>query len=132
MAQLLELRSDVSPAYQTLYPSLLSPTLWNFTGNIPAITRLLQTYLMKDVKIALKDSRFNGLLGIFQKLNASIRWDKYGLQLLGLIIETIPFSQSAKYVPEILKLLFSRLEQRKTQQFVLALIVFLSRFIVKH
>jgi len=132
MSQLLELRPDISPAYRAIYPSLLAPALWNTNGNIPAITRLLQAFLMKDSSIALQDSRFGGLLGIFQKLNASIKWDKYGLELLGIIIETIPLSEFGKYLGEMLKLLFSRLQKRKTVQFVTSLIVFYSRFVWKH
>merc|ERR1712087_136439 len=132
MSQLLELRPDISPAYQAIYASLLAPRLWETTGNIPAITRLLQAFLKKDPKIAMKESRFNGLLGIFQKLNASVRWDKYGLELLGLIFETIPIEEFGKYLGEMLKLLFSRLQQRKTEQFVSAILVLFSRFIWKH
>jgi exportin-2 (importin alpha re-exporter) len=34
-------------AYRTLFQYILTPTFWDRSGNIPALTRLLQAYIEK-------------------------------------------------------------------------------------
>lgn len=48
MSLLLEIHSNSIPAsYMALFPHLLQPVLWERTGNIPPLVRLLQAYLEK-------------------------------------------------------------------------------------
>lgn len=48
MSLLLEIHSNSIPSsYMALFPHLLQPTLWERTGNIPPLVRLLQAYLEK-------------------------------------------------------------------------------------
>ncbi|MEQ2162989.1 hypothetical protein GOODEAATRI_025683, partial [Goodea atripinnis] len=48
MSLLLEIHSSSIPAsYMALFPHLLQPALWERTGNIPPLVRLLQAYLEK-------------------------------------------------------------------------------------
>lgn len=48
LSLMLELRGvDVPEPYLVIYPHLLSPILWERTGNVPALSRLLQTYIEK-------------------------------------------------------------------------------------
>lgn len=48
MSLLLEMHSNSIPAsYMALFPHLLQPVLWERTGNIPPLVRLLQAYLEK-------------------------------------------------------------------------------------
>ena len=45
---LLEYRPDgLGEAYTALFPHLLTPALWQSTGNVPALVRLLKAYLNK-------------------------------------------------------------------------------------
>lgn len=53
LAQLLELRpapapgtSNLTPGYESLFPPLLTATLWLRVGNVPALTQLMQVSLM--------------------------------------------------------------------------------------
>lgn len=46
MSLLLEMHKDEIPnSYMALFPHLLQPVLWERTGNIPPLVRLLQAYL---------------------------------------------------------------------------------------
>lgn len=48
MSLLLEIHSNSIPSsYMALFPHLLQPILWERTGNIPPLVRLLQAYLEK-------------------------------------------------------------------------------------
>ena len=48
MSLLLEMHSNSIPAsYMALFPHLLQPALWERTGNIPPLVRLLQAFLEK-------------------------------------------------------------------------------------
>jgi exportin-2 (importin alpha re-exporter) len=46
MSLLLEThKNDIPSSYMALFPHLLQPVLWERTGNIPALVRLLQAFL---------------------------------------------------------------------------------------
>ena len=47
LAQLLECRPSLSAAYESLFPPLLTPTMWERPGNIPALVRLICAYMVK-------------------------------------------------------------------------------------
>jgi exportin-2 (importin alpha re-exporter) len=50
LAQILEFRPEgagLGEAYTSLFPPLLTPTLWERKGNVPALSRLLTAYLNK-------------------------------------------------------------------------------------
>lgn len=48
MSLLLEIHAnDIPASYMALFPHLLQPVLWERTGNIPPLVRLLQAYLEK-------------------------------------------------------------------------------------
>ncbi len=85
LAQLLELRSDLSGPYSAIFPALLVPSMWQNQGNIPAITRLLCAYLHKpSVYPALLqgNQRLDGVLGIFSVLLRKRSTEVFALDLL--------------------------------------------------
>uniref|UniRef100_A0A3P9LYL6 Exportin-2 n=1 Tax=Oryzias latipes TaxID=8090 RepID=A0A3P9LYL6_ORYLA len=93
MSLLLEIHSNSIPSsYMALFPHLLQPVLWERTGNIPPLVRLLQAYLEKGgASIAASAAdKIPGLLGVFQKLIASKANDHQGFYLLNSIIENMP------------------------------------------
>ena len=70
-AQLLEYRpanTGLGEAYNMLLGPFLSPLIWERRGNIPALTRLLQAYLMKGAAEIAASNQLQGILGVFQKL----------------------------------------------------------------
>lgn len=53
LAQLLESRASLSPAYESLFPPLLMPSNWERPANIPALVRLICAYMAKG-KVQVK------------------------------------------------------------------------------
>jgi len=118
LAQLLEIRTDLSEAYIAIFPSLLSSALWDNHGNVPAIIRLLKAYLTKGAQIVVTGDRLVGLLGVFQKLNASRKLDHYGFELLTTVVEYIPMTTLQTYMADMLKVIFTRLQpERRTEKY---------------
>lgn len=73
LAQLLSYRpgTGASDAYKALFPPLLSPTLWERRGNVPALSDLFRAYISKSMADILAGGHLTGVLGVFQKLLAS-------------------------------------------------------------
>lgn len=93
MSLLLEMhKNDIPSSYMALFPHLLQPVLWERSGNIPPLVRLLQAYLERGANTIASAAadKIPGLLGVFQKLIASKLNDHQGFYLLNSIIEHMP------------------------------------------
>uniref|UniRef100_A0A8C6PI64 Exportin-2 n=1 Tax=Nothobranchius furzeri TaxID=105023 RepID=A0A8C6PI64_NOTFU len=135
MSLLLEIHSNSIPAsYMALFPHLLQPVLWERTGNIPPLVRLLQAYLEKGgaTIAASAADKVPGLLGVFQKLIASKANDHQGFYLLNSIIEHMPAESIIQYRKQIFILLFQRLQSSKTTKFIKSFLVFVNLYCVKY
>ncbi|KAK3727815.1 hypothetical protein QZH41_008254 [Actinostola sp. cb2023] len=133
LSLLLEVRvDDIPQAYMELFPSLLTPLLWERVGNIPPLVRLLQAYIQKGSQLIIANNNLDAILGVFQKLIASKSNDHEGFYLLSSIIEHMHRVALESYMPKIFILLFHRLQNSKTTKFVKALLEFLSLFAVKN
>ncbi|XP_003386477.1 PREDICTED: exportin-2-like [Amphimedon queenslandica] len=133
LSLLLELRpSPIPPAYMTIYPHLLSPTLWERPGNIPALVRLLQAFIEKAPTDVVASNRLTNLLGVFQKLIASKSNDHEGFYILGTMIEHIDMSVLRPQMKDVFTLLFRRLQSSKTTKYVKSLVVFVCLYAGKH
>lgn len=135
--QILSLLMEVSPGvlgpqYMGLLRPLLSPTLWERSGNVPALVRLLQSYLKKGTKEIVANQLLEPILGIFQKLIASKTHDHEGFYVLESIVEHMSPSDFASYMKAILTIIFTRLQKDKTLKFIKSFIVFIALFIGKH
>lgn len=65
MSLLLEINpGGVSQPYMVLFPILLQPVLWENSGNVPALVRLLQAYVTKGAAHVEGDKVVNILLFI--------------------------------------------------------------------
>ena len=84
LAQLLECRPSLSAAYESLFPPLLTPTMWERPGNIPALVRLICAYMVKGKAQVLQ--RLELVLGVFQKLLASRATDGHACKMLGALL----------------------------------------------
>jgi len=74
LAQLLCIRpinSGYSEAYKSLFPPLLSPSLWERKGNVPALTDLFIAYISRGMNEIIENNYITGVLGVFQKLLSS-------------------------------------------------------------
>lgn len=93
LSQLLELHDLNSPypdAYKALLPPLLTPTLWESRGNVPALVRLLRAFLSRGAQDIVAANQLPPMLGVFQHLIASKANDTYGFELLEAIFESVP------------------------------------------
>nr|XP_061813737.1 exportin-2-like isoform X2 [Nerophis lumbriciformis] len=135
MSLLLEMHSNSIPSsYMALFPHLLQPVLWERTGNIPPLVRLLQAYMEKGgaTIAASAADKIPGLLGVFQKLIASKANDHQGFYLLNSIIEYMPPESLTQYTKHIFILLFQRLQSSKTTKFIKSFLVFVNLYCVKY
>ena len=133
LSLLLELRPlPIPELYMVIYPLLLTPTLWERNGNVPALVRLLQAFIQKAPSDVTKDNCFEALLGVFQKLIASKVNDNQGFYLLGSMIENLDPSLLSQHIKNIFILLFQRLQSSKTTKYVKGLLVFFSLFAGKY
>ncbi|EIE27359.1 Cse1-domain-containing protein [Coccomyxa subellipsoidea C-169] len=131
-AQLIELRTAPLPElYMTIFKPLLAPLFWERPGNVPALTRLLQAYLVKAGAQIAQQGLLQGVLGIFQKLVASKAHDQEGFRILEGLITHMPPESLQQYMPTVWSLLFQRLQAAKTSRFVRGFLVFLSHYIVQ-
>ena len=133
LSLLLEIRPlPVPELYMVIYPLLLTPTLWERNGNVPALVRLLQAFIQKAPADVTKEDRLGALLGVFQKLIASKVNDHEGFYLMGSMIECLEPSILSKHIENIFILLFQRLQSSKTTKYVKGLLVFISLFAGKY
>lgn len=92
LSQLLELHAphDFPDAYKALLPPLLTPTLWEQKGNIPALVRLLRAFLSRGAVAIVEANQLPPMLGVFQHLIASKANDSFGFELLEALFEYVP------------------------------------------
>ncbi|KAG8192798.1 hypothetical protein JTE90_019116 [Oedothorax gibbosus] len=124
--------SPVPNHYMALFPCLLSPVLWERTGNIPALSRLMQAFIEKGANQIVEAQRLNGVLGIFQKLLSSKSNDHEGFFILQRLVEHVQPGTLNEYLKHIFVLLFSRLQSSKTTKYIKSLLSFFFFFCFKY
>ncbi|GAA5824131.1 hypothetical protein JCM5353_006154 [Sporobolomyces roseus] len=128
LSQLLELHppSDMPDSYKVLLPPLLTPSLWESRGNIPALVRLLRAFLTRGANQIVAAGQVTPMLGIFQHLIQSKANDQYGFELLEALLECIPLANLSQYLSTpIFVLLLTRLQASKTDKFSQGLLKFI-------
>ena len=113
-AQLLNARTDLeglSEFHLALFPPLLSPSLWERKGNVPALTDLFRAYISKGISDLITANHLEGILGVFQKLLSLKSTECYAFKLLNAIINCTPLSTLSPYLPTIFGLLLTRLQE---------------------
>ncbi|KAL1575644.1 Importin N-terminal domain-containing protein [Candida albicans] len=115
--------------YKNLIQPLLSPSVWQFRGNIPGITRLLIAILEHDPNSTFingGEKTLTPLLGVFQNLLASKINDGYGFDLIQSIMLNIPIQPSLQsFLPNIARLMLTRLQKSRTDKYVKRFVTFL-------
>jgi exportin-2 (importin alpha re-exporter) len=117
LAQLLEYRpheAGLGEAYTTLFPPLLTASLWEKTGNVPGLTRLIQGYLKHAASDLVAQGRLTPLLGIFQKLNASKATESDAFDLLSSLTQFVAKESMAPFIKTIFTLIMTRLQATKS------------------
>lgn len=90
LAQLLESSpsGNVSENYKSLLGPLLTPSLWDTRGNIPACTRLLSAVIPKATNAIVTENYLEQVLGIFQNLLATKKSDIYAFDILDSVVKS--------------------------------------------
>jgi len=135
LAQLLEYRVadlGLGDSYKALFPPLLTPSLWERKGNIPALTRLLQAYLQKGAAEIVSSGQFSGLLGVFQKLVATRSTEGDAFALLGAITQFIPVETLTPQMKSVFQILLLRLQHGKTVRYVRYLTSYIAQYVGKN
>ena len=128
LSLMLELRPSPIPApYMVIFPLLLTPALWERTGNVAALVRLLRAFIEKCPSI-ISSEKLPAVLGVFQKLIASKVNDHEGFYLIETLVENIKPVDLAPFIKNVFVLLFQRLQSSKTTKYVKGLLVFFSLY----
>jgi exportin-2 (importin alpha re-exporter) len=121
LAQLLEYRpagAGLGDAYTMLFPPLLTPSLWERKGNVPALIRLIQAYLKKAARELAEQGQLVGILGVFQKLISSKANECSAFELLSAITMYVTHEAVNSYLNTIFQILLMRLKHAKTVRYV--------------
>ena len=130
LSQLIEVYTPPLPdVYTQIFPPLLNPVMWERSGNVPALVRLLQAYLQKQ---KVTGEQLQGVLGVFQKLIASKAHDHQGFYILNALVESLPSEALTPYLTNIWSLLCQRLQTSPTPKYTKHFLIFLALFIDKH
>lgn len=129
----LDKEKGLPETYVLLIKPLLSPSVWEFRGNVPGITRLLIAILEQDCSpFANGPDSLTPLLGVFQKLISSKLNDNHGFDLLLLIILNVPMSILQSFLNPIAVVLLTRLKNARTDKYVKRFVLFLSTLCTIH
>ncbi|KAJ1758050.1 importin-alpha export receptor [Coemansia sp. RSA 1591] len=121
LAQLLSVHQGsgrLPDAYVALLQPLLQPALWAAQPNIPALVRLLQSYLQIGGAQLAAEGSLQPILGVFQRLVASRANDHHAFALLLAVTLYVPESALANVLRPVLVLCLSRLQTSRTPKFV--------------
>ncbi|RKP38845.1 Cse1-domain-containing protein [Dimargaris cristalligena] len=113
--------------YKALFPPLLLPVLWENSGNVPALVRLIKSYLQVGPSFIAPD-HLSPVLGIFQKLLASKTNDRYAFDLLNTLLYYAPMAALKPQLNAVFLLMLNRLQNSSTSKFTRAFIYFIAFF----
>ncbi|KAI4114077.1 MAG: hypothetical protein LQ345_005084 [Seirophora villosa] len=103
--------------YVSLVQPILSPELWASKGNVPALVRLLSSLIARGASQMAESGQLQSILAIFQSLIGTRANEIHGFELLESIVAHFTSSAIDPYFVTILQLLFTRLQNSKTDAF---------------
>ncbi|KAJ1930620.1 importin-alpha export receptor [Tieghemiomyces parasiticus] len=125
LAQLLAAHAGrgLPDAYKALFPPLLQPVLWENSGNVPALVRLVKAYLQVGPDFVVP-AHLSPVLGIFQKLLAHKATDHQAFDLLSTLWYYSPVAALQPQFKAVLTLILNRLQTRSHPKLVRAFVYF--------
>jgi exportin-2 (importin alpha re-exporter) len=131
LAQLLEFRpseAGLGDAFTSLFPPLLTASLWEKSGNVPGLTRLVRAYLKQAAPYLVLNNHLMPILGIFQKLNSSRATEGSAFDLLSAILQYAPRESVEPNFGTIFQLILTRLQGTKSNLYPIRFCQFLALF----
>ncbi|PGH17247.1 hypothetical protein AJ80_04889 [Polytolypa hystricis UAMH7299] len=110
--------------YQNLIAPIIMPTMWESKGNVPALVRLLSSIIPRGTETITKNNQLEPILGIFQKLVSSKANESFGFDLLESVVENFPPTVLERYFLDIIRIILTRLQNSKTENFALRFVRF--------
>jgi len=132
LSYFLETRKSLPDGYKPLIKELLNPIFWEQSGNLPALTRLVQAFLSTGADYITSSDLLVPILGVFQKLVSSKINDYLGFYIAEAIVQYNPLEKFNFALQDIFRIIFTRVQGSKTTQLVRSLLVFFSFIICFH
>ncbi|EPS41095.1 hypothetical protein H072_5033 [Dactylellina haptotyla CBS 200.50] len=119
--QLLGLLLECNPGaplpdlYKSLIQPILTVTLWETRGNIPALVRLLNAVCARESAHILTNNQIIPILGIFQKLLSVKATEASGFDLLEGVALNFPADALQPHIGQVFNIIMTRLSGSCTE-----------------
>lgn len=114
----------LSANFQALVQPILTLSMWENRGNIPALTRLLVTMIPKGAAQIAAANQTEAVLVIFQKLVGTKTNETFAMDLIETIVLFFPTEALKPFWQPMLQLMFTRLSGSPTENFKLRFVRF--------
>ena len=132
LALLLERRGDVSAPYQSIYNSVLEPSLYENPGNVPALVRLLSAYAYRSKATAGFSVQLVRVFAVYQKLLGNRKQHLLAMDLLVALTDSVAWAELDPYVTGLFNQLFFKFQNKPGSAFYARAVLFFSVFILRH
>jgi len=136
--QILALFIDLAPqgavpaTYDSLFPSLMAPALWERHDTVPAISKLVQSYIRKTGAKFSTNPQLLQVFNIFQGLLSNIETDTEAFNIVTALVQSLDAADLNQYMPTVLGLSFQRVTKVSRAKTHRAFIVFFCRLVLAH
>jgi len=114
----------LSSNFQALVQPVLSPSMWDVKGNVPALKMLLVVMLQKGAEQIAAANQTEAILVIFQKLVATKANEGNAMDIIEAVVSTFPAAALQPYWQPMLQLMLTRLSASPTENFKLRFVRF--------
>lgn len=114
----------LSANFQQLVGPVLTLSMWESKGNVPALTKLLTTMIPRGASQIAASNQTEAVLIIFQKLVSSKAYESHAMDLIETVVTSFEPAALENYWSTILQLMFTRLTTSKTENFTLRFVRF--------
>lgn len=112
-----------------IFRAALIPAAWE-SGNIPPLSRLIGAFISRKDARSMILENIEKILGIFTKLINSKANDHNGFFILNCLVHYLDVSNLSKYLPQCVRIIFRRIQSKKTNKVLRGLLLFLSTVIL--
>lgn len=109
--------APLPPYLAAEFPLFFNPELWSNRSNIPAMVRVLCSFVSQDATSVLQGDGMTKLLGLIQQLVSKKSSDDQGMILLCAVFNAVPFAHLQQYAQGIFHMLLGRLQTDKTVKY---------------
>jgi exportin-2 (importin alpha re-exporter) len=109
--------APLPPHLAAEFPLFFNPELWSNRSNVPAMVRVLSSFVSQDANSLLQGDGMTKLLGLIQQLVSKKSSDDQGMLLLCTVFNAVPFANLQQYAQGIFHVLLGRLQADKTVKY---------------